>query len=165
MENKKRRTCLIVVIVILVLCCCTVIVLGGGGYYLYSTGRLSVNDVTGLLGIGPAEIQVANLTDTTLTAELTYTDVETGEERHYESLEMGEFDVNTITGVSARAYTLTFSTGSGVPQGGSCYMRVSGGDSWVFVAVPDGIGVVRNGDVVDSNEDVNILTSFLCRGE
>ena len=163
--NKKRRTWLIVIGVILALCCCSVILLGGGGYYLITSGQLNVDDITGFLGMGPAKIQIANLTDTTLDAELTYFDEETGEERNPESLEMDEYDIRTITGLSARNYTLIFTTGSGVPQGGVCKLSIKGGDSWVFMAVPEGIGVIRNGEAVESNTDVNILTSFLCKGE
>lgn len=164
-QPKKRRTWLIVIVVIIALCCCTVIGLSGGGYYLFSSGQLNVDDITGFLGMGPATIQIANLTETTLDAELTYFDEETGEERNHESLEMDEYDIRTVTGLSARNYTLTFTTGSGVPQGGVCQLSIKGGDSWVFMAVPEGIGVIRNGEAVESNTDVNILTSFLCRGE
>ncbi|MFH2129332.1 MAG: hypothetical protein ABIK68_03080 [bacterium] len=163
--KKKRNTCLIVGLAVVVLCLCGAVAAGGIGYYLYSSGKLTPDDIAKIFGMGPAEIQIANLSDSTLTAELTYIDDETGEERSSESLEMGPYDLRTISGLSARTYTLTFASNSGSPEGGSCHLKVRGGDSLSFIAVPEGIGVIKNGESVSSSEEVNIQTSPICRGE
>ena len=166
MEKNKRRTWLIVIGVILALCCCSVILLGGGGYYLYSNGQLDLNQITSFLGIEPGIIEIANLSDTTLYAEITYEDEEvTGEVHTHSSLELGSFDIRTLSGISARLYQVVFTSKSGEPAGGTCTLKINSGDHLTFVAVPEGIGVIREGDQISTNEEVNITTSPICRGE
>ncbi len=164
--KKKRNTCLIVGLVLVGMCCCTIIGLGGGGYYLYTTGHLDLNEISALLGMGPVKIEIANLSDITLYAEITYEDDEvTGETHTHSSLVLEPFDIRVVSGLSARVYQVVFSSDGGMPNGGTCILKVRGGDHLTFIAVPEGIGVVREGDEVTTSEEVNITTSPICQGE
>jgi hypothetical protein len=161
--NKKRNTCLIVGLVLVGLCLCTLVLVGGGGYYLYSTGQLTYNEVLNWFDLGPAEIQIANFSDEILFVELTYSDEETGETKHWGSKEMESFDISSFRGLSAGEYQMTLSTNSGLPQGGICYLTVRGGDMIQFMAVPEGVGIIIEDAKVSTPEEVNILTSPFCQ--
>ncbi|MFH2129330.1 MAG: hypothetical protein ABIK68_03070 [bacterium] len=161
--NKKRNTCLIVGLVLVGLCLCSLVILGGGGYYLYSNGQLSYNQVLNWFNLGPAEIQIANLTDGVLSAEMTWTDPDTGETSHWGSKELASFDISSFRDLAAGKYQLTLSTSNGIPFGGTCRMNLKGGDLIEFIAVPEGIGVILSGGNVTAPEEVNMLTSPLCQ--
>ncbi|MBN2043735.1 MAG: hypothetical protein JW757_01845 [Anaerolineales bacterium] len=162
-QKKSRNTCLIIGLVIVILCLCSVVVLGAGGYYLYTTGKLTYGEVLNWFNLGPAEIQISNFSDDILFAELTYTNQETGETNHWGSKEMGSYDISSFRGLSAGNYQLTLSTPTGLPQGGTCYLTVKGGDLIHFMAVPEGVGVILTGAKVSRPEEINLLTSPLCQ--
>jgi len=166
MANSGRKpilTCLLVVLVVSVLCICGIIILGGGGYYLYTSGQYTINDVLNLVGRGPAEIQIVNLSDGDLYAELIYIDEETGETSHHTSLDLASYDISTMRDLSAGQFQLNLSTSLGVPEDGICWLNLRGGDIYRFVVVPDGVGVILSGEDVDSAEEVDIRTSSLCQ--
>jgi len=163
--GKKRNSCLIVGLGLVAACLCAAVILGGGGYYLYSTGRLSMDDVLGFVGMGPGEVQVSNLSDGMLSVELTYMDEETGEERTAESLEMAPFDIRILTGLTPREYQITIRSEFEMPPGGTCRLNLAGGDTVSLAAVPEGVIVYREGDNPSTSEEINLLTSPVCQGE
>ena len=164
-QPKKRRTCLIIALAVIVACLCLTVLAGAGGYYLYSTGKLSLNDVLGFVGMGPGEIQVSNLSDDRLNVEVTYLDEESGEERTAESLEMAPFDIRILTRLTPREYQITVSSEVDTPPGGVCRLNLRGGDTVSLIAVPDGVIVYREGDNVSAGQEINLLTSPVCQGE
>lgn len=163
--RKRRNTCLIVGLGFVAACLCAVVILGGGGYYLYSTGKLSLGDVLGFVGMGPGEVHVSNLSDGILYVEMTYIDEETGEKRTAEELEMAPFDIRILTDLTPREYQITISSEFEMPPGGSCRLYLGGGDTVSLVAVPEGVIVYREGDSVSTGEEINLLTSLVCQGE
>ena len=164
-EKKRRNTCLIVGLGLVAACLCIVVILGGGGYYLYTTGKLSLNDVLGFVGIGPGEVQVSNLSDGMLFLELTYIDEETGERLTADSLELSPFDIHILPNLTPREYQITIDSEFGMPPGGTCRLNLGGGDIISLIAVPEGIIVYREGDTPSASEEINLLTSPVCQGE
>ena len=165
LKKRRRTTCLIVSLGLIVTCFCVTVILGGGGYYLFSSGRVSLNDVLGFVGLGPGELQVSNLSDSMLYVEVAYIDEETGERYNAQSLEMDPYDIRILPGLTPREYHITISSEFGEPPGGSCLLNLGGGDIVSLVAVPEGVVVYREGDQVSTSEEVNLLTSPVCQGE
>ena len=161
--KKKRSTCLIVGLVLVGVCLCTVVIAGGAGYYFYSTGKLTLNQVLNWVNLGPAEIQIVNLSDDVLSAELTWTNPDTGETSHWGSKELTSYDISSFRGLSAGDYQLLLSTTTGLPPGGTCYLTLKGGDMMKFFAVPEGVGVILSGKKVTSTDQVNMETAPLCQ--
>jgi len=164
-QPKKRNTCLIIALVLIGACVCLTAAAGVGGFFLYRSGQLSLNDVLGLVGMGPGEVQVSNLSDGTLYVEVTYLDEETGERHTAESLEMAPFDIRLLNNLTPREYQITISSEFETPPGGSCRLNLGGGDTVSLVAVPEGVIVYREGDNITTSEEINLLTSPVCQGE
>jgi hypothetical protein len=164
-DQKRRNTCLLAAMGILAACLCASLLLGGGGYYLYRTGGLNLNEVLGFVGMGPGEVQISNLSDSTLEMVMTYIDEETGEERSGESVQLAPYDIRILPNLTPREYQIVINSNLGLPPGGECRINLRGGDTVSFVAVPEGVLVYRDGDNVSSSDEVNLLTSPVCQGE
>ena len=161
--KKKRNSCLLVGFALAGLCLCSLVIAGGGGYYLYSTGQLTYSQVLNWFNLGPAEIQILNLSDDVLFAELTWINPETGETSHSGSKEMESFDISSFHDLAGGNFELELWTNSGMPQGGTCGLTLKGGDVMKFIAVPEGIGVILSGKKITSPDHVNMLTTPLCQ--
>lgn len=162
-KNKKRRTCLIVGLAIVLGCLCVVVVLGGVGYYLYSSGQLDLNEVSGWFGFGPGEIQVINLSDGEIEAVLTRISEEDGESYSEGDATLAPYDIKTFRSLSGDRYTLEINVSNGLPASSSCTVRMKGGDIYRVVVVPEGTAITLEGEDVTSADEVNIQTSSLCQ--
>ena len=166
MSEKKRSpilTCLIVFLIIGAIGLCGILVIGGGGYYLVTSGQLSLNDVLEFAGFGPSEIQIYNLADDVLYVELEYYNTDTSEWSSYRSMDINSFDIKSIRNLEAGEYEISFETDSGLPEGGICALNLRRNTDLRFVAIPEGIGVVIDGEDIESAEDFDILTSEICQ--
>jgi hypothetical protein len=166
MENPKKRnpwlTCLLIFVIfcILSLCCSGITLLSG--YYLYSSGRLSVNNILNLVNLGPSEIQVVNLSDGDIEVTLLSIDKESGESSHIQSKTLMPFDIKTLRSISSGDYTIDVETYSNQPQGQICNIHIKGSSLYSIAVLPEGIIIAQDGKKVSSIDDVNMKTSTLC---
>jgi hypothetical protein len=164
-EKKSScfRNCLIVGVTLLIVSCCCIVLLGGGGYYLYQSGELTPRTILNTLGFGVGEIQVVNLTDATLQADLYQLETESGSPESFEELSLDTYDMSAIGYILPGSYELRFSFSGGDPLGGSCWMQVESGDVYQFVAVPEGIAVALEGYEPSDPAELDIVSSSLCQ--
>ena len=163
--RKKRSpliTCGLVVIAIGILCFCCTVLLGSSGYYLFSSGRITLNDILNLVNLGPGEIQLVNLSDGRVEVELRWVDDEDGDTYHQDSASLEPYDMAAFRSVSSGHYELIINVPNGRPRGDTCYLNVRGGSSYHVAVVPDGIVIVLEGDRVTEVEEVNMATTEMC---
>ena len=162
---KKRpwRTCLLVLAALVVVGVCCLALVGGIGYYLYLNGGLDVNQLLSFAGIGPSEIQVINLSDGPIEANLDRIDDETGEFYNKGTLDLSPYDIASFRRLSASEYILQIDVPNGLPPSSTCPLKVGGGQVYRVVAVPDGIVIALDDHDVDSLEELDMRTSSLCR--
>jgi hypothetical protein len=161
---KKRtwKTCLIIGCVIVVISFCCLVVVGGLGYYLYTSGQLDVNQILSFAGFGPSEIQIINLSDGSINAQLERIDDETGERYEQGSLDLAPYDTASFRSISANKYILDIEVPNGLPPSSSCFLRIKGGQVFRVVTVPEGTIIALDGNKVDDIEELDITTSSIC---
>jgi hypothetical protein len=163
--RKKRSpwmTCLLVVVIIGTLSVCGMVVLGGIGAYLYSTGTVTLNDILNIANLGPAEIQLVNLSDGRIDVDLRFINEEDDSTSHFDSASLEPFDMAAFRSISKGRYELIFEVPNGLPPNDTCNLNVKGGSFYHVAVVPEGIVIVLEGEKVTSVEEVNMATSPLC---
>ncbi len=162
---KKRPwiTCMIVVGVIAAISICCLAVVGGFGYYLYTNGQLDINQILSFAGIGPSEIQVINLSDGLIEAQLDRIDDESGESYNQGTLDLAPYDIASFRTLSASDYILHINVPNGLPPSSTCTLKIKGGQVYRVVTVPEGTVIARDKNDVDSIEELDISTSSLCQ--
>jgi hypothetical protein len=162
-QKKSRKTCLIVAAVIVIIGFCCLITAGGIAYYLYTNGQLDINQVLSFAGMGQSEIQVINLSDGPIDAQLDRIDDESGESYNQGSLELAPYDIASFRSLSANKYILKINVPSGLPPNSSCTLKIKGGQVYRAVTVPEGTVIARDNNKVDTAEELDINTSSLCQ--
>ena len=162
-KNQSRKTCLIIAVMIVILIFCCLVTAGGIGYYLYTTGQLDTNQILSLVGIGPGEIQVINLSDGPIEATLDRIDDESGESYNQGTLELAPYDIASFRSLSANKYILQINVPNGLPPNSTCTLKMKGGQMYRVVTVPEGTVIARDKNRVDSAEELDISTSSLCQ--
>jgi hypothetical protein len=157
-QGSCLRNCLIFSLISL----CLLITIGGAGYYMVSTGRLDRRTVQNAIGAGSGEINVANLTDESITLLLTRLDGTPEEQGIISEESYGSFEIGGYGGIIPGRYEVALFTGSGLPQG-SCDLEFKSGTALQVVAVPEGIAISLDGVEAQSVDDLDILTSSWCR--
>ena len=160
-QRKSRPSCLMTCVVLLLVSCCCIALLGGVGYYLYQTGDLDPQSLFVRFGLG--EVQIANLTEETLEAELFQLDAETGQYQRYDSRILEAYDLASIGSILPGTYEMRFTFSSGNAVDGSCWMQIKSGQVYQFAAVRQGVAVTLDGYQPDDPDEIDILTSSLCR--
>lgn len=163
-RRRRRPSCLVIVLVLAVVGCLGVIVIGVGGYLLVQSGTISLNqrEIRNALGVGTGEIGLVNIADENLSADLMRLDTESGQPERADSATVVPLEIAGFGGIEPGRYELTLSTEGGAPAGGTCRLVITSGDSYQFVAVPEGIAVTREGADAQSAEDMRLDTSPLC---
>jgi hypothetical protein len=164
--KKKRgctRNCVMLLVVGLLVLVCGLLVLGGGGYYLYNSGSITQRQIRNAVGLGTGEINFVNLAGDTLNAELIRLDTESGSPETERGLSLEPLDIGGMGGVSPGSYQLVLDTPSGEPAGGICRLQIRGGDVYQLVAVRQGVAITLEGNDASSADDLDLLTSPLCR--
>ena len=162
---KKRPwiTCLIVVAALAVISICCLALAGGAGYYLYTNGKIDLNQILSLTGMGPSEIQVINLSDGPITAQLERIDDETGESYNQGDLDLAPYDIASYRNLYTSDYILQINVPNGQPPNSTCNLTIKGGQVYRVVTVPEGTVIARDGNKVDTVEELDMTTSSLCQ--
>jgi hypothetical protein len=164
--KKKRNpviSCLMILGIFVCASICLLVVVGAGGYYLVSTGQWSQREILNAVGLGTGEITIINIADDSLDTKLIQMDTESGSPETVNSEIISTFEISGYGGIQPGLYELHISSQSGIPAGGICRLSIVSGDSFQFVAVPSGIAVTQKGADVQNADDVDMLTSGLCR--
>jgi hypothetical protein len=164
--QKKRlwRTCLIVVAVLAMVSFCCLLAVGGIGYYLYASGQLDINQILSFVGIGPSEVQIINLSDGPIEAQLEHIDDETGESHNQGDFDLAPYDIASFRSISAGEYILHIEVPNGLPSNSTCALKIKGGGQvYRVVTVTEGTVIALDDNPVDTPEEMDITTSSLCR--
>jgi hypothetical protein len=165
-KPKKKRSrvasCFLIFAISALVIVCLVAVVGGGGYYLYSTGQISRREIQNTFGVGYGEISVVNIANEPLDIQLTRLDTDNGEPNSVNSDEIEPLGISGFGGIEPGHYEFEITAPSGQP-GGTCRMQIGSGDAYQFVAVPAGVAITQEGVDANHPDDVDMLTSALCR--
>jgi len=148
---------------------CLVLLLAGcaagvGGYLAYQGGLLTPEMVLGLVGLGPANLEVDNFREDLVSVSITQLDAPSESLPLEVALELNPFDVRTYRVQNPGQYRIGFATATGAADLGSCTLDVRSGDHFQFVTLPDMIVVNPVDDPVSVGTDLIVSTSSLCRG-
>jgi hypothetical protein len=164
---KKKRSrfvsCLIFTAIFACISVFLLVAIGAGGYYAISQGMISQRDVLNPIGLGTGEISIINIADNSLDTELIHLDTESGSPETVDTQTIPPFEISGYGGIQPGEYELHISAPSGPPAGGVCRLQISSGDLFQFVAVPEGIAVTLEGQDAESADEIDMLTSDLCR--
>lgn len=162
-QQTSWKTCLIIAAIIVVICFCCLVTAGGIGYYLYSNGRLDFNQILSITGVGPTEIQVINLSDGPVKAQLDRIDDESGESYNQGTLNLAPYDIAWFRTLSTGKYILQINASNGQPPNSTCTLKIKGGHIYRVVTVPEGTVIARDNNKANSAEELDINTSSLCQ--
>ena len=160
--KQRRRSCLLGCGLFLLVGLCLLTLVAGGGYYLVQNGQLSLLQLQAQLN-GAAEISVTNLADGELTLALTQLDPAAEETPINETIQLESYDIGGRAGLPPGRYELAFSSADGAPAAANCTVRLENGDLYRFVAVPEGIMIVRDGATQTDGAELDVAQSALCR--
>ncbi len=161
-KPRRRRACLGGCLALLILGLCGLTALVAGGYYLYSSGTIGQRELRELAGNRYGDIQIVNLADGAMNASLTRLDTESGEPEFVNGLHLETLEVGGFSSVAAGRYQLELSWPGGVPADGTCILWLEQGEEYSFVAVPEGISVIRRGMFAQNPDEIDLRTSPLC---
>jgi hypothetical protein len=119
--------------------------------------------VLGLVGLGPANIEVDNFREDTVYVSIAQPDAPADSAPLGTSLDLNAFDVRTYRVGQPGRFQIDFGTTSGAADLGSCSLGVGSGDHFQFVALPDMIVINPVDDPVSVGTDLIVSTSSLCR--
>ena len=162
-KKKPWITCLIIAGVIAAVSICCLALTGGIGFYLYTNGQLDINQVLSFVGIGPSEVQVINLSDGPIEAQLDRIDNESGESYNQGTLDLAPYDIASFRTLSTSEYILHIDVPNGLPPSSTCTLKIKGGQIYRVVTIPEGTVIARDKNDVDSIEELDISTSSFCQ--
>ena len=147
---------------------CLILILGGctagvGGYLAYRAGTLTPVMVLGLVGLGPADIEVDNFRDDGVYVSIAQLDAPADAAPLVSTLDLNAFDVRIYRVGQPGEFQVDFGTSSGAADLGSCRLSVRSGDAYQFVTLPERIVINRVDDPVELGTDLIVATSALCR--
>ena len=147
---------------------CLVLILGGcaagvGGYLAYQGGMLTPDMLLGLVGLGPAAIEVDNFRDDSVYVSIVQLDGPVDSTPLGTSLDLNAFDIRTYRVGQPGQYQIDFGSSSGAADLGSCSLNVRSGDQYQFVALPEMLVINQVDDPVTIGSDLIVSTSSLCR--
>ena len=158
-QKRSRRRWLITCFVLLLVSVCCLALVGGGGYLAVQAGSMSLIQLSTQLE-GAGEVSIVNTSDEELSVRLVRLDDEAGEVSMWND-SIAPFDIGGYGGSPAGYYRLEFA-GEGALNA-SCTFQLERGDSYQFVAVPEGIAVVRDGHTAQDGAELDVAISSLCR--
>lgn len=147
---------------------CLVLILGScaagvGGYLAYQAGMLTPDMILGLVGLGPAAIEVDNFRDDSVYVSIVQLDAPVDSTPLEATLDLNAFDIRTYRVGQPGRFQIDFGTSSGAAELGSCSLGVGSGDHLQFVTLPERIVINRVDDPVSVGTDLIVSTSSLCR--
>lgn len=157
-KRSRGKGCLLTIFWLIVI----LAVLAGAGYWAVQTGRVSLIQVSAML-TGVGEISVVNSSDGVLRVVYTRLDTEDGVPAEMDSQSLASFDIGGRGGMEPGRYRLDFSATGDQPPPVSCTLHLDRSDTYTFVAVPQGIAVVRKGQSGQSAAELAVQSSSLCQ--
>lgn len=136
---------------------------GVGGYLAYDAGLLTPQMLLGLVGLGPADIEVDNFREDGVYVSVVQLDAPSDSLPQESSLELNPFDVRTARLQHPGRYQIDFGTSSDAADLGSCTLSARSGELYQFVTLPDMVVINRVKDPVTVGSDLIVATSTLCR--
>jgi len=136
---------------------------GVGGYLAYRGGLLTAESVLGLVGLGPADIEVDNFREDPVYVSIVQLDAPSDSRAVATFLELNPFDVRTYRLLNPGRYQVDFGTSTDAADLGTCTLSTRSGDHYQFVALPERIVINRVDDPVSVGTDLIVSTSSLCR--
>jgi len=136
---------------------------GVGGYLAYRAGMLTPESLLGLVGLGPADIEVDNFRDDHVFVSIAQLDAPADSAPLETSLDLNAFDVRTYRVGQPGEFQIDFGTSNGAADLGSCTLSVRSGDHFQFVTLPERIVINRVDDPVSVGTDLIVSSSSLCR--
>ena len=136
---------------------------GVGGYLAYQGGLLTPEMVLGLVGLGPADLEVDNFREDLVSVSITQLDAPSESLPLEVALELNPLDVRTYRVQNPGQYRIDFATATGAADLGSCTLDLRSGDHYQFVALPERIVINRVDDPVSVGTDLIVSSSTLCR--
>jgi hypothetical protein len=162
--TKRKRRWWVCCLLIPLIFVCGITILGGGGYYLYTNGTINQRSLLNLVGQGPGEISLINISDGNVYFAAVRLDTEDGEPTVANDDTLEPLVIGGFGGLSPGQYRLEIEPQSGVPAGGDCLLEIKSGDKLQFVVVPEGISVIRDGYDPLTADEMILETSPLCQG-
>ncbi len=158
---EKRRRWLVTCLVLVVLLGCVLTIAAAGIYYAATSGILNRRTVLNTFGAGYGEVSFINLTDSTLEADMNPLDAgEDSIQLDYDG-RFAPFDIGGWGAIQPGRYQLEIRL-DGPPESGTCTLQIGSGDSYQFVAVPEGLAITLKGATASSPDDLDMQTSSLC---
>jgi|SRR5579859_790890 len=143
------------------------VVLAGGGFILYQSGIITQANLLKLVGLAPASVEVDNFRDDAVHVTILQLDVPQnsngdGSPAVFEQ-QLNAFDIGTTSIPSKGRYEVSFGSGTGGSDLGSCTLNLGSGDSYQFVTLADKIVVNHVSQPAKTGPDFIVATSSLCR--
>lgn len=157
---KKRRWWLTCSVIVLLSCFCLALV-GGGGYLAVQAGSLSAMQLSAQIA-GAANVDIVNLDDNALTVDLDELDVPE-ENAEFDRERIESFDIGGFASLEPGRYRLAFESSGNALLTVDCIITLENGDSYQFVAVPEGMAITREGEPAQDAFELDVSTSSLCR--
>ena len=161
-QEKKRGGCTGCFLVSLIGCLGTLVVLvvlAGVGYYLFQRGDINSSTWRKLTGKMPGEINMTNLGDTLLSANLVQLDVEQSNLLNSD-LQLQPFDIDSFTAEPGH-YRLSLQFAAGQPL--TCTLTLTSGDQMYFLATEQGVVVNSVKHPLADGEDPRLPYTPLCQ--
>jgi hypothetical protein len=136
---------------------------GGLGWYLLQNGTITQRGILNTLGMGTGEVAVMNLTDGDLSVSITSLSESSDSSLLKTDLALKPTDSNSFSSIKPGRYRIDFSATVGGRVSGDCFMQIGSGDFYQFVAVNEGIVVSSEKNPASTVEDLDMVTSSLCR--
>jgi hypothetical protein len=113
--------------------------------------------------MGTGEINIANISDSTLYSDLIQLTTDSGEPESYLDLSLRPFEVGGLGSISPGAYELQISFSNEGLTGGGCWLEIKSGDVFQLVAVPEGIAIIKEGENPTNPDEIDYLSTSLCK--
>jgi hypothetical protein len=150
--------CLLVVLLVLIVSCCCIVLVGGGGYYLYTSGKVTQNDILRLVGLANGSVEVLNLSDNTLNAALEELEPKPDQTPVQKNISLAPYEMDTLVSKPGK-YRLTIEFASNREE---CTLQITSGDQYNIVGMLEGVVISRKGFSAASSGDLDLKTSPLC---
>ena len=126
-----------------------------------AAGLVRTGDLLALVGMGPGEIYVQNLSDGPIVLTLERRGDEDAVVRSHDDT-IGAGDVRVYPDRPTGPWDLTFATSDGLGLG-TCRLQVAGNQQYTFAVLPGLVVVSRAGAEPASGDELVIESSSLCR--
>jgi hypothetical protein len=149
---------LLVILLVLIVSCCCVVLVGGGGYYLYTSGKVTQNDILRLVGMANGSAEVLNLSESNLNATLDELEPKSEQTPVQKNISLAPYEMDTLVSKPGK-YRLSIEYSGNKEE---CVLQIASGDQYNLIVLQEGVVISRKGFSAASNDDLDLKTSPLC---